>query len=97
MQQGGHSRPLWFGPEDRPLFGWLHTPASGEARGGVVLCPTLGIEAVNARYASFPTVAAALGRGATDQISSARLRALEFGAGEKPAGAGRSIGGRFVT
>jgi alpha-beta hydrolase superfamily lysophospholipase len=44
-------KPLWFGPEDRPLFGWLHLPESGEARGAVLLCPTIGIEAVNARYA----------------------------------------------
>ena len=48
--QGGRSRPLWFGPEDQPLFGWLHAPVSGAARGGVVLCPTLGMEAVNGRY-----------------------------------------------
>jgi alpha-beta hydrolase superfamily lysophospholipase len=44
-------KPLWFGPEDRPLFGWLHLPESGEAHGAVLLCPTIGIEAVNARYA----------------------------------------------
>jgi pimeloyl-ACP methyl ester carboxylesterase len=44
-------RPLWFGPEDRPLFGWLHVPEAGEAHGAVLLCPTIGIEAVNARYA----------------------------------------------
>ena len=44
-------KPLWFGPEDRPLFGWLHLPEGGEARGAVLLCPTIGIEAVNARYA----------------------------------------------
>jgi alpha-beta hydrolase superfamily lysophospholipase len=44
-------KPLWFGPEDRPLFGWLHVPENGRARGTVLLCPTIGIEAVNARYA----------------------------------------------
>ena len=44
-------KPLWFGPEDRPLFGWLHLPEGGEAHGAVLLCPTIGIEAVNARYA----------------------------------------------
>jgi pimeloyl-ACP methyl ester carboxylesterase len=38
--------PLWFGPTERPLFGWLHIPPSGEARAGVVLCPPLGIEAI---------------------------------------------------
>ena len=44
-------RPLWFGPEDRPLFGWLHTPEGGSVIGAVLLCPTIGIEAVNARDA----------------------------------------------
>jgi alpha-beta hydrolase superfamily lysophospholipase len=67
--QGGRSRPLWFGPEDRPLFGWLHSPASGEARGGVVLCPTLGIEAVNARYAY---------RCLADRLAEAGFVALRF-------------------
>lgn len=37
--------PFWFGPDDRPLFGWLHLPADGAVRGGVVLCQPLGIEA----------------------------------------------------
>ena len=36
--------PIWFGPEGRPLFGWVHTPASGYARAGVVICPTLAHE-----------------------------------------------------
>jgi alpha-beta hydrolase superfamily lysophospholipase len=43
--------PLWFGPEDHPLFGWLHLPEIHQVRGGVLLCPTLGLEAVSARYA----------------------------------------------
>jgi hypothetical protein len=34
--------PLWFGGGDQ--FGLLHLPRSGQARGGVVLCPTLGSE-----------------------------------------------------
>ncbi len=38
--------PFWFGPDDRPLLGWLHLPADGMARGGVVLCQPLGIEAI---------------------------------------------------
>ena len=38
--------PLWFGPDDRPLFGWLHLPADGRVRGGVVLAAPLGIEAI---------------------------------------------------
>lgn len=36
---------FWFGPDDRPLFGWLHLPADGVVHGGVVLCQPLGIEA----------------------------------------------------
>lgn len=36
--------PVWFGPDPRPLFGWLHRPAGGRARGGVVLCPPVGDE-----------------------------------------------------
>jgi pimeloyl-ACP methyl ester carboxylesterase len=44
-------KPVWFGPPQRPLFGWLHIPADGLCRGGVLLAPTLGIEGVSARYA----------------------------------------------
>ena len=40
------ARPLWFGPDDRPLFGWLHAPVDGSVRGGVVLCQPMGIEAI---------------------------------------------------
>ena len=36
--------PLWFGPQDRPLFGWLHAPSDGRARAGVVLCPSFARE-----------------------------------------------------
>jgi len=38
------AQPVWFGPTDRPLFGWFHTPDDGRARGGVVLCPPIGDE-----------------------------------------------------
>ncbi len=44
-------RPLWFGAEDRPLFGWLHVPENKLVRGGVLLNPPLGIEAVSAHAA----------------------------------------------
>jgi pimeloyl-ACP methyl ester carboxylesterase len=44
-------RAIWFGPEARPLFGVLHTPDTSEARGGVVLCPTLGVEAMSSHRA----------------------------------------------
>lgn len=40
-------RPLYFGPEDRPLFGWLHEPHSATARGlGVVICNPFGYEEI---------------------------------------------------
>jgi pimeloyl-ACP methyl ester carboxylesterase len=35
---------MWFGPPERPRMGWLHLPADGHARAGVVLCPPLGYE-----------------------------------------------------
>jgi dienelactone hydrolase len=35
--------PTWFGPEDRPLFGWVHVPAEPNGQ-GVVLCPSIGLE-----------------------------------------------------
>jgi len=38
------STPLWFGPDDRRLFGWLHVPEAAAARAGVVLCPPLAQE-----------------------------------------------------
>jgi alpha-beta hydrolase superfamily lysophospholipase len=51
------------------LFGWLHSPRSGHARGGVVLSPTLGIEAVSARYAY---------RCLADHLADAGFVALRF-------------------
>ena len=36
--------PIWFGPDDRPLFGMLHVPEGNAARAGVVLCSPLGRE-----------------------------------------------------
>lgn len=40
--------PTWFGPPDRRLFGWVHRPGDGRARGVAVLCPPLGHEEANA-------------------------------------------------
>lgn len=37
----------WFGPEPESLFGTVHVPVGGRARGGVVLCPPLGKEQVD--------------------------------------------------
>jgi len=39
-----NSEPIWFGPEQHPLFGWIHYPQSRLVRGGILLCPSLGIE-----------------------------------------------------
>ncbi len=35
---------MWFGPESRPLYGWVSRPAGGVARGGAILCPPMGEE-----------------------------------------------------
>src|SRR3984957_6689181 len=42
--------PLWFGPDKRPLFGWVHAPTDGMARGAAVLCPPLFLEQDIAYY-----------------------------------------------
>lgn len=54
--------PLWFGPPERALFGWFHAPDSSRARGGVVLCPPLGIEAI-CTYFSYRVLADRLAEG----------------------------------
>lgn len=39
--------PFYFGPSERPLFGWLHLPNGSECRNvGVVVCNPLGYEYV---------------------------------------------------
>ncbi|MGB2719399.1 MAG: hypothetical protein WBC54_06565, partial [Rhodococcus sp. (in: high G+C Gram-positive bacteria)] len=43
----GGKYPTWFGPSEAPLFGTVHVPSGGRARGGVVLCPPLGKEQVD--------------------------------------------------
>ncbi len=42
----GRPVPVWFGPEESPLFGDLHMP-DASTRGAVVLCPPLGREYTN--------------------------------------------------
>jgi alpha-beta hydrolase superfamily lysophospholipase len=39
--------PTWFGPAHRPRLGWLHVPTTGLASVGVVLCPSVGVEATS--------------------------------------------------
>ncbi len=40
------SEPRWLGSPDRPLFAWLDVPEHGPVAGAVVLCPTIGLEAI---------------------------------------------------
>lgn len=55
--------PLWFGPVDRPLFGWVTRPTDGVALGGLVIAPTLGLEARASRRALQLLARAAARRG----------------------------------
>ena len=64
--------------------------------GGIVLAVTMVAAAVNARYAYLPTVAALVGRSATDQVSPAQLRQLELAGGGALGGGGRSVGARLA-
>src|SRR5580700_7842999 len=46
-----HATPIWFGPEHRPLLGWFHSPPDARARAGVVICPPVGRDYLQAHYA----------------------------------------------
>ena len=61
--------PRWFGPPERPLFGWLHLPHSREVRGGVVLCQPMGIEAICVYFTY---------RKLADQLAEQGLAVLRF-------------------
>ena len=63
------STQVWFGPEDRPLYGWVVRPESGTARGGVVLCPPMGEEG-RAAHRTF--------RRTAEALAAAGLVALRF-------------------
>jgi len=41
--------PTWFGPEERPLFGWFAYPEDSAVRGAVVICHAVGEEARSSR------------------------------------------------
>lgn len=56
---GTEHTQVWFGPEERPLFGWVSRPADGLARGGAVLCPPMGEEG-RAAHRTFRRLAEAL-------------------------------------
>ena len=59
------AEPLWFGPAERPRFGWVHRPAPATAMRdtGVVICNPFGYEALCAHRSlrHFAESAAALG------------------------------------
>ena len=57
------AEPTWFGPIGRPLAGWIHTPDGVSARGGVLICPPVGLEYVNSHRAlrRLAEIAATLG------------------------------------
>ena len=55
---GPTATATWFGPHDRPLFGWVHVPEAPDGR-GAVLCPSLGLEGEASQFA-FRTLAGAL-------------------------------------
>ena len=44
------AEPYWFGPARAPLLGRLHRPLGGRARGGVLICPPVGIELAHSHY-----------------------------------------------
>lgn len=47
---GLEMRPVWFGDSARPLFGWIHLPAGGTAKGAAILCPPLTREYASAHF-----------------------------------------------
>ncbi len=61
--------PIWFGPPQRPCFGWLHTPDSGRARAGVLICPPVGYEYIGS-HRTLRTLA--------EQLEARGLVALRF-------------------
>jgi alpha-beta hydrolase superfamily lysophospholipase len=60
---------VWFGPDARPLFGWVSRPAGGLARGGAVLCPPMGEEG-RAAHRTFRRLA--------EELADAGIVALRF-------------------
>jgi dienelactone hydrolase len=64
----GNPRPVWFGPEEAPIFGLVNS-REREIRGAVVLCYPLGREHVSA-YPAFSQLAA--------RIAELGLLALRF-------------------
>ena len=66
---GSEHTQVWFGPESRPLYGWVSRPAGGVARGGAILCPPMGEEG-RAAHRTFRRLA--------EELSAAGIVALRF-------------------
>jgi alpha-beta hydrolase superfamily lysophospholipase len=47
----GQRKPIYFGPTERPIFGWLYQPSDGRAGLGLVMCQPLGMEEFGAQPA----------------------------------------------
>jgi alpha-beta hydrolase superfamily lysophospholipase len=60
---------LWFGAVGRPAFGWLHVPGDFASRAGVVICPPLGLDYMEAHYAL---------RALAEQLASRGMCALRL-------------------
>src|ERR1700730_1174912 len=67
---GVESQPLYFGPEDRPLFGWLHAAAA-------VNRPELGLVVVNS-FANEAICAHRSVRHLAERAADAGIPALRF-------------------
>ena len=62
--------PFYFGPTERPLFGWYHRPRSGDqSRLGVVICPPLGVEYSNSHRSL---------KHLSDQLAAAGMPVFRF-------------------
>jgi pimeloyl-ACP methyl ester carboxylesterase len=58
------AEPIFFGPEERPLFGWVHRPKPGRERDlGLVITSPFGYEAICAHRALRHFAEAAAGHG----------------------------------
>ena len=66
---GPEHTQVWFGPESRPLYGWVSRPAGGVARGGAILCPPMGEEG-RAAHRTFRRLA--------EELAEAGIVALRF-------------------
>lgn len=59
------AEPVYFGPSERPLFGWIHRPAPGAplSAEGLVVCNPFGNEALSAHRSLRHVAADAAARG----------------------------------